>query len=254
MGNEMWHLTDDLCRLPARDVLRNILKDDRRNYERAESELAQDIRLLDDAMVLYVEALQAAYRLTDKWKDNSCNRAATAMLTSTLSYVLLARHGILLGYYPEVCDLLRSCYERISRCYLFFHSKRFADSFLAGRRIEQHKVDKELSRFEHEPGRQEELRASLREYYAFLSDVAHPNLGSFEGRHGKQALGERVGLEYLIGGVISNELGHATVIRVLQTVLSALKILAVVLPEQSGRWEREYKRISAGCNAMIDDL
>ncbi len=95
MGNEIWHLTDDFTKLPARDTLKNILRDDRKNSERAESELAKDIKLLDDAIVLYMEALQAAYRLIDEWKDNNSNRAAIAMLTSTLNYVLLARHGIL---------------------------------------------------------------------------------------------------------------------------------------------------------------
>lgn len=254
MENEIWHLTDDFTKLPARDVLNNILGDDRRNFERAESELSEDIKLLDDAIVLYMEALQAAYSLIDKWKENSCNRAGIAMLTSTLNYILLARHGILLGYYPEVRDLLRSCYERISRCNLFFHSKKFANRFLAGNKIKQQEVDEELSRLENEPGKQRELLVGLRQYYGFFSDVAHPNLVAFKARHGQKALGERVGLEYLIGGVISTKLGHATVIRILQTVLSALRILGVMLPEQSGGWDREYQQISRICDAMIDNL
>ena len=94
MGNEIWHLTDDFTKLPAVDVLKNILRDDSKNYDRAESELGADIRLLDDAIILYVESLQAAYRLVDKWKSNISNRAAMAMLVSTLNYVLLARHGV----------------------------------------------------------------------------------------------------------------------------------------------------------------
>jgi hypothetical protein len=66
MGNEIGHLTDDFTKLPARDVLKNILRDDRSNFERAESELAEDIKLLNDAIVLYMEALRSAYRLIDK--------------------------------------------------------------------------------------------------------------------------------------------------------------------------------------------
>jgi hypothetical protein len=254
MGNEIWHLTDDFTKLPARDTLKNILRDDRKNSERAESELAEDIKLLDDAIVLYMEALRAAYRLIDKWKDNNSNRAAIAMLTSTLNYILLTRHGILLGYYPEVRDLLRSCYERISRCYLFFYIKKFANSFLTGKKIKQYKVDEELSRLEKDPGKEKELFTSLRQYYGFFSDVAHPNLKSFEARYGEKALGERVGLEYLLGGVMSAELGHATVIRILQTVLSSLRILRVILPEESGSWDKEYQQISRRCDAMVDNL
>jgi hypothetical protein len=254
MGNEIGHLTDDFTKLPARDVLKNILRDDRSNFERAESELAEDIKLLDDAIVLYIEALQAAYRLMDKWKDNSPNRAVIAMLTSALNYILLARHGILLGYYPEVRDLLRSCYERISRCYLFFYSKKFANSFLAGKKIKQYEVDEELSRLEKDPGKERDLFISLRQYYGFFSDVAHPNLKSFEVRYGKKTLGERVGLECILGGFMSVELGHVTVIRILQTVLSALRISGVILPEESGSWDKEYQRISRRCDTMIDNL
>ena len=43
MVNDMWYLKDDFLKLPARDVLRNILGDDRKNYDRAESELSEEI-------------------------------------------------------------------------------------------------------------------------------------------------------------------------------------------------------------------
>jgi hypothetical protein len=145
MANEIWHLTNDFLKLPAREVLKNILRDDKRNYDRAVSELSEDIKLLDDTIVLYAEVLQAAFRIIDKWKNNNSNRAAMAMLISNLNYILLARHGILLGYFPEVRDLLRSCYERTSRCYLFFYSKEFAGRFLSGKQIKQYIVDEELS-------------------------------------------------------------------------------------------------------------
>jgi len=254
MGDEIWHLTDDFGKLPARDVLRNILRDDRRNYCRAELELGKDIQLLDDAVILYVESLQAAYRLVNEWKGNNSNRAAIAMLTATLNYALFARHGILLGYYPEVRDLLRSCYERISRCYVFFYSNKFANRFLSDKQIKQCEVDKELSRLEKDSDKQKELLRSFRQYYAFLSDVAHPNLKSFEARYGEKDLGERVGLEYVFGGLMSAKLGHVTVIRILQTVLSALRILGVILPEESGGWGKKYQEISTRCHEMVDNL
>lgn len=77
---------------------------------------------------------------------------------------------------------------------------------------------------------------------------------SFEARYGEKALGERVGLEYLLGGVISSEIGHVTVIRILQTVLSALRILGVILPEKSGSWDKNYQQISRRCDLTIDNL
>jgi len=93
MEEKIWHLTDDFIKLPARDVLKNIIRDDRKNYDRAELELGEDIQLMDDAIVLYIESLQAAYLLIDKWRSNDSNRAAIAMLVSTLNYILLARHS-----------------------------------------------------------------------------------------------------------------------------------------------------------------
>jgi hypothetical protein len=66
MEEYIWHLTNDFNKLPPRDVLKNILGDDRKNYDRAESELGEDIRLLDDAITLYIESLQAAYRQISK--------------------------------------------------------------------------------------------------------------------------------------------------------------------------------------------
>ena len=254
MDNEIWHLTDDFNKLSAKDVLNNILIADKKIYERAESELAEDIRLLDDAIVLYIESLQAAYSLINKWKDNKSIQAAIAMMVSTLNYILLARHGILMGYYPEVRDLLRSCFERISSCYLFFHDEEFARRFLSGERIWPAEIRKELSRFEQDSDKSKELRKSLDEYYAFLSEVVHPNLESFQARYGEKDLGERVGLEYVFGGIMSAKLGHVMVIRILQTVLNALRILGVILPEESGNWDKKYQQISNKCDQMVDNL
>lgn len=254
MEEKIWHLTDDFNKLPARDVFKNIIRDDRKNSERAESELGEDIKLLDDAIVLYMESLQAAYRLIDEWKGNNSNRAAIAMLISTLNYILLTRHGILLGYYPEVQDLLRSCYERTSRCYLFFYSKKFANRFLAGKQVKPYVVDEELSKLEKDPNKRKEFFIGFRQYYGFMSEVAHPNLKSFETRYGDKDLGEKVGLICVFGGLMSSKLGHVAIIRLLQTVLSALRILGIILPEESGSWDNKYQRISTRCEEMVDNL
>ncbi len=252
MENEIWHLTDDLNKLPAKDVLNNLLRDDRRNYDKAESELSEDIELLNKAIVLYIESIQAAYNQIDKWGGNISNRAAIAMVVSILNYVLLARHGILLGYYPEVRDLIRSCFERTLSCYLFFHDGEYARRFLSGKKIWQGEIRKELSRLEEDTEKSNELHKSLNEYYNFLSEVVHPNLKSFEARYGKDNLGERVGLQYLVGGIMSTEYGHVTILRIIQTVLSALRILGIILPNES--WDKEYQQIRRRCDEMLNNL
>ena len=254
MEEKIWHLTDDFNKLPARDVLKNILRDDRKNYDRAESELSEDIELLNEAIALYIESLQAAYNLIDKWKGNTSNRAAMAMLVSTLNYILLARHGILLGYYPEVRDLLRSCHERISRCYLFFYDGEAARRFLSGKQIMQSEVDRKLSRLEEASDKRKELFEALRKWYGLFSDVLHPNLKSFEARYGEKNLGERVGLQFLLGGIMSTGYGHVTILRIIQTVLSALRILGIILPEESGRWDENYQQIQRSHDEMLNNL
>jgi len=253
MGNEIWHLTDDFNKLPARDVLKNILRDDRKNYDRAELELAEDIELMDDAITLYIESLQAAFRLIHEWKSNICNQAAIAMVVSTLNYILLARYGILLGYYPEVRDLLRGCYERLSRCCVFFVDDKAARRFLSGEQIKQAEVDRELSRLESLDKSNEVLK-SLRAYYGFLSESIHPNLKSFEARYGEKDLAEKVGLQCVFGGLMSSKLGHVCIVRTVQTVLSTLRILGIMIHDESGGWVKEYQQISRRCDEMVNSL
>jgi hypothetical protein len=245
MEDKIWYLSNDFEKKPARDVLRSIIIDDKKNYNKVEVEFKEDIVLLDDAIIQYIEVLRAAYYLREKWKDNNCNRAAIAMLISTLNYVLLARHGIFLGYFPEVRDLLRSCYERTSRCILFFHDKKYADCFLCGEQIFQSEVDKELSKLENDTEKKGVLYKSLREYYSFMSGVTHPNLKSFEARYGDKELNKNVGLQCIFGGIMSTTLGHVVILCILQTVLSVLKILGVMFPEESGEWEKEFDRINS---------
>ena len=73
-------------------------------------------------------------------------------------------------------------------------------------------------------------------------------------RYGEKDLGERVGLVCVFGGIMSAKRGHVTVIRILQTVLSALRILGVILHEESGNWDKEYQQISNKCDEMVDNL
>jgi hypothetical protein len=59
----------------------------------------------------------------------------------------------------------------------------------------------------------------------------------------ERELGERVGLHCVFGGLISTKMGHVVIIRILQTVLSALRILGIIFPEQLGNWNKEYQQI-----------
>jgi hypothetical protein len=107
---------------------------------------------------------------------------------------------------------------------------------------------------EKDPDKRKVLHEGLRQYYRFMSDVAHPNLKSFEARYGDKDLGKRVGLDVVFGGFMSSKFGQVAIIRIIQTVLSALRILGVMFHEESGRWDKDYQRISKRCDEMVDNL
>jgi len=253
MEDRVWHIRNDLTKVRSKDVLNGIIKDDKANYQVAESELAEDLQLLDDAIALYIEPLQEAYRRIDEWKGKASLQASIAMAESILNYVLLARHSVLLGYYPEARDLLRGCYERTTRCYLFFIDEGQANKFLAGKRISQVEVDRKLNALESQ-GQGKTLYEELRSYYGAISQDIHPNLHSFQARYGDVNLKEEVGLKPILGGIMSPALGRVVILRVLQCVLSALKIIGAIFREQSGAWEREYKRIVTRQKEILSKL
>jgi hypothetical protein len=51
---------------PAREVLSLLVADDKKNYEKIEREFGDDLKLLDDALALYIESIQGAYRVQEK--------------------------------------------------------------------------------------------------------------------------------------------------------------------------------------------
>jgi hypothetical protein len=53
---------------------------------------------------------------------------------------------------------------------------------------------------------------------------------------------------------MSSERGPAVIIRLLQTVLSALRIIGVIIHDESGGWDKEYQKISKMCSGVVDNL
>ncbi len=258
MKDNFWHVRNDFLTSEPRDVVRGILDDDKRNYARAESELSKEVALLDDALTLFVTSLQGGYRNAEEWKDNVSVKAAVAMANSTLNYLFLARHAVLLGYFPEVRDLLRSCHERITRCYLFFVDKDEAQKFLSGERLakysEQAYVDKKLATILKVD---DTLRKMIRDSYSYQSSLVHPNLESLSARTAgpeSEELNERIVKYPLFGGLLSSDIGRLTVYAVIQITLFALKVIKVVFVETSGVYDNEYARILESYNTFLNQV
>ena len=105
MEEKIWHLTDGFNELPAREGLKNILRDDMKNYDRAESELGEDIELLNKAMVLYIESIQAD-------RGEACDIIKQLQLDLAAKDKLLERAKATFEPFP-VCSDLRSMTQRL---------------------------------------------------------------------------------------------------------------------------------------------
>jgi hypothetical protein len=227
-----------------------ILGDDKKNYKRAESELSVEVSLLDDALTLYVTSLQGGYRSLDEWKDNVSVKAAVAMANSTLNYLLLARHAVLLGYFAEARNLLRGCHERMTRCYLFYADKNEAQRFFSGKQIDQKDVDQRLATI----WKGNDVHGTLREMYRSQSSLVHPNLDSLSARTDgpeSEELSERVVKYPLFGGLLSSDLGKPILFTVIQSILFALSVIRVIFVETSGDWDKEYAKIKESVDKFI---
>lgn len=257
MKDEIWHIQGGFQNKAPKDVLEQLLKDDKANYDRAESELSATIELLDMAIALYIEALQNAYQLIDDWKSKPKLRAAMAMAGTALNYVLLARHSILLGYYPEARALLRGCHERITRCYLFHTDDEATDSFFSGKQIPQVEVDDKLALLWGKDENKKEIYNSLRGSYKSYSADVHPNIESLvlrtllpEGKTFKEC----VGIDTTFGGVMSSNFGELVILPAVSTMRFALKVIGTVIVEGTGKWAYDLTRIEEEADKILDRL
>lgn len=252
MADEVWHLSSDFDKLIPKDVLKNILRDDKANYEKAELELGTYIELLDNSIELYIELLQAAQRKLDEWKDDTMLRASMAMANSVLDYSLLARHAILLGYLSEVQGILRACHERITRCLLFSKDEKMAQKFLSGKEIKQVTVAQELKAV-----LEIEVINTLRERYNSISRFVHPNLESFELRTAyiaDQDISLRVGIYHRFGGLLSDFWGKIAIAQVVGMVLFVSNFLSGVVIEGTGKWDEDYEGIKAEYYKLLNEI
>lgn len=196
--------------------------------------------------------------MLDDWKSRLNLRAAMAMAGSALNYILLARHSILLGYYPEARDLLRGCHERITRCYLFHVDNEATKRFFSGKQILQKEVDDRLAElFEHDENKKD-IYDRLRKSYKSSSAVIHPNLKSLrlrtlppeEGANFKEC----VGIHTTLGGVTASNFGETVILSIISTVLFALKVIGAVVVEGTGKWKDDFSRIEEEANKLLEKL
>ncbi len=254
MENDFWHVHSDFLTSDPSRLVKSLFDDDTKNYERAKTELSNDVILLGDAITLFVTSLQGGYQKQEEWKDNISVKASVAMANSTLNYLLLARHAVLFGYFPEGRDLLRSCHERITRSYLFFIDNSKAKEFLSGKEILQSDVDNKIAALLKVD---ESLRKMLRNSYRFQSSLVHPNLDSLSIRTAgspSEDLKHRIVKYPIFGGMVSPDIGKLSLYAVIQMALLASKVIGVMFVETSGTWSKEYDRILQKYEIVLDQV
>lgn len=244
---EIWHLSGSLVSHLPKEILSSLISDDKKNYEKSEQEFKKDIGLLDDALVLYISAIQGAYSVKEQWQNQSTFEAPIILFSSVLNNLLLIRHAILLGYFPETSTLFRNCHERITRGYLFWLNESEATRFLSGKRRKQEEIDDKLTALmEPREKKERETYTLLREQYKHQSEMSHPDLSSFKLRYGDletEKLREKVLDSPLLGGFLSDDLVKPVVYNALQITLSAISIIKLIFVESSGSYEADYKAI-----------
>lgn len=258
MKDEIWQLKGTFLKLPPRELLKDALETDKKNYETAESEFKEDIQLLDNSIALYIESIQGGYGSYKKWKDKINIQAAICMANSTLNLLLLARHSVLLGYHSEALHLLRACHERVTRCYLFFKDESVAERFLSGGKIGQGEVRYKLAKIlGDEKSDKATIWQLLKDSYSRQSKIVHPNLEAFKYRVGDspdKELRERVVTDPIYGGIMSAFLGKAAIMHVLLITLFALSVIRFVFVETTGCWEREAKKIYEKYKEYVESI
>jgi len=66
MKEEIWYIRSGFTKFHAKDVLEKTLEDDSKNYDKATSELKQEIQIMDEAIIFFIQSLQVLYIQIDK--------------------------------------------------------------------------------------------------------------------------------------------------------------------------------------------
>ncbi len=171
------------------------------------------------------------------------------MAVSGFNYLLLARLGVVHGYYPEVRSLLRDCYERMSRCMLFKREPKVAQSWLNGSKIQQREVDDKLSKsLEGEDPMQAKVYQQLRGKYYQDSEAVHPNLSSLLMRlavDSPEEAADRVGKDVFLGGVMGKHYGRVTLLTVVSSARIAVTVFRNLFEGNLNEFDEEFDDLNA---------
>ena len=246
MTEVFWNVRDDLLTAPASVVVAQFWEDDESNRQRSLATFQEETRIVDEGLMLYVEAVRGALRLRDQWRDDVRIRASVAMVVHGLNSLLAWRHLLSTGYLAEARLFVRSIHESLSQALVFSSDATLASKFFAGHSIQPREIRKRLSQaFANADTSAKEVYKDFGELYRRLSSGAHPTLNSFSlcaaaKGPGTAALAKVVPEEVLIGGFLSDELGRIAWLGLANNVATALSSVRLVLPEATGSWDAKY--------------
>jgi hypothetical protein len=219
-------------------------------------------------MIVLIELIQGLYKVRAEWVDDAKLRGTVAVSVSAFNTLMLARHAVLQGYYPEAQGILRDSYEKVTRAWLFRFDDKSVEIFWGGGRLNQVDVDKRIANSYDGPiesSADKEIYEMLRQKYKNMSARSHANLGALAWRTPNldpekykedpiTALGDSVGKDLILGGLLSKDTGRALLSDVTLEAQLALKVLITVAKDQDGYWKEQYASVSNTITAEQEEL
>ena len=266
-NSEFWNLSIFLEGDPKK-LVKETLDADRKNASLSEVAVKEWLDIYDRGLVFLFAALQSSYKFKEGWIGKDNLRSALAMIASATNHLILIRHAISMGYYPESQSLFRGVHERSSLALSFVVAPEIAVKFLKGDRINQPEVDRSIADAfadESDPEVSKEIYADFRGKFARRSKLAHPNLQSFVGRTAEftyeewkaneiEALANSVGKDIFLGGMQSQPTAMAHLGDGLHEALEVMSVLVMIITDESGQLMDSYRELRKVIEAQIEKL
>lgn len=191
--------------------------------------LAKDLRLLDMAMRLQLEAIACV----DKQVLSPESSAVAILIARTFNHHLTALRLLLSGYYGESVVLLRSAFEAMTLAICLHQFPEKADDWWQGRQIQPSEVRTAL-----------EQEETLSQVYTALSKLRHPNVDvTATGTH--TSLNKEL-MEIIIGPHFNSRTLHALFHIFLHHAMAAVMVVEMVHRNTlitKPRWYRRAARL-----------
>jgi hypothetical protein len=259
VNSPFWHVRNDFKTITPADLVRQVWEDDELNRKRSLTTFADEVRLVDDGLGIYVEPIQLALSHPETWNDEVRRRASLAMLIHAFNTFLARRHLLSHGYLTEARLFSRNTYESLSQAMAFAKDEGLANNFYAGRQTPPRAIHRALSSIlSNEETDGHDVFRRFTDTYQQLSLGAHPTLNSFSLRTAAQKLGraslqQSVPEDVVFGGLLQDDIGMISWLGVARSVAHAMATERFIFGDISGDWDPRARAYRASVDKRISE-